>query len=130
MKPGATTRPCASITLASAGILIRPRFPTATIESPLMMTTVSLMGARPEPSISVAPVIATVSTGLELLSVTEDTRLSPTKAEKIVTKMVEMAMTRNRSDQVLISDKASDMFFGALPIKRECLSFQVSEYRL
>src|SRR5438105_1641862 len=116
MKPGAITRPCASITLASAGILIRPRFPTAIIESPLMMTTVSLMGARPEPSISVAPVIATVSTGLELLSVTEDTRLSPTKAEKIVTKMVGMATTRNRNDQVLISDKASDMFFGALPI--------------
>src|SRR5829696_2780479 len=55
MNPGETTRPRASITRASLGILTRPRRPTATIESPSITTTESLSGARPEPSRSVAP---------------------------------------------------------------------------
>src|SRR5215208_2992466 len=55
MNPGETTRPRASITRASFGILTRPRRPTATIESPSITTTESLRGARPEPSRSVAP---------------------------------------------------------------------------
>src|SRR5215475_5695746 len=60
MKPGASTSPRASITRASDGTLTWPRRPTATMESPLITTAEFLMGARPEPSIRVAPRMTTV----------------------------------------------------------------------
>src|SRR5688572_21416564 len=61
MKPGAMTRPRASMTRAPDGIWTWLRLPAATIESPLRTTTESNCGARPEPSINVAPTIAVVS---------------------------------------------------------------------
>src|ERR1044072_3419167 len=60
MKPGASTSPRASITRASDGPRTWPRRPTATMESPLITTAEFLMGARPEPSIRVAPRMTTV----------------------------------------------------------------------
>src|ERR1043165_1402062 len=66
MKPGASTSPRASITRASDGTLTWPRRPTATIESPLMTTAEFLMGARPEPSIRVAPRMTIVVTSCNM----------------------------------------------------------------
>src|ERR1044071_8482744 len=66
MKPGASTSPRASITRASDGTLTWPRRPTATMESPLMTTAEFLMGARPEPSISVAPRMTIVVTSCSM----------------------------------------------------------------
>src|SRR6185436_10456583 len=66
MKPGASTSPRASITRAPDGTLTWPRRPTATMESPLMTTAELLMGARPEPSIRVAPRMTIVVTSCNI----------------------------------------------------------------
>src|SRR6266496_164516 len=84
MNPGDTTEPRASITLAPSGTLIWFLFPAASMRSPLIITTESSIGARPEPSISVAPVIAMTAGGVdsERKWPPEDVRVTKTAREE------------------------------------------------